>query len=1022
MEKIWEFFEKLDEMVYVSDIETHQIVYMNQRLRDALGYSTQEEYVGKMCYQVLQGSDAPCAFCNNQQLRPGEFLSWTHSNPVLNKRFLIKDSLVSLNGKNYRVEIAIDTNSKDSDKAQYYYGRSETILNECLQRSLSGADPEESLQHMMAYIGEVFSCDRVYIFENGEFEIVRNTYEWCREGVAPQKELLQNVPFSAIDWWLDLFIKHQVAVIADLEDIRDEYPELYALLRPQNISSLAVGPIEMEGRVVGFFGVDNPDRHMIPLITSLLTVIGYFIAALLKRRDLVARLNEMSYHDQLTGALNRHALAEQYGNLPMESVGVVYCDITGLKQVNDTMGHEAGDQLIRSCYELIYGLVGSGLVYRVGGDEFIALCPNCQKDHFYNNIFNLQSVIRQDGYHIAVGYVWSDKQPLDLEKLIQQADQMMYQDKRGYYQESSDTPQEEQSRVASANEENSEVYKFLRAASYDVETLFQSMTVDNDTCYFYLGDMQKDLFYISDNMRDDFGFSSNLVPGLLKRWVKRISTEEFQDLYWQDISGMLQEKRTLQDLRYWVKDVYGNNQWVRSYGVMKWNEDKSKPLFFSGRITHQDHNFVVDPISNFLREHAALQQLAELQKLNEKTMIIGFRLNGITDVNSTKGRAFGDRLLKKCADALLENLSWKMSFYRLEGMRCMAIVNPVFKSEGAGPLVEQIRDIVEKCYKEMGLSIENVCFFAVMEYPCCEFNPEDLVVNLVSLIRVAKQEGRLDYVDYSTESIQRAREMSNMALALSQNVSHNMENFRIVIQPVVSAGCGKPVGGEVLLRWNFEGKDISPAVFIPILERGNLIHTVGRWIIEQAICTCVRLHAYNPAFYLTFNVSLHQLSDTKLVGFMRDTLRKYQLPGSSLVAELTESCLDEQPERLVYFLNECRDMGIYIALDDFGSGYSSLRMLLQYPCSIIKLDRSLILEVTESEAKMNFIRSIVFACHQFGKTVCVEGVEYEEQNQVILNTGCDLIQGYYYYHPMELSDIYRLVSQSAQDGPGGKAP
>ena len=115
-------------------------------------------------------------------------------------------------------------------------------------------------------------------------------------------------------------------------------------------------------------------------------------------------------------------------------------------------------------------------------------------------------------------------------------------------------------------------------------------------------------------------------------------------------------------------------------------------------------------------------------------------------------------------------------------------------------------------------------------------------------------------------------------------------------------------------------------------------------------------------------------------------------------------------------------MGIYIALDDFGSGYSSLRMLLQYPCSIIKLDRSLILEVTESEAKMNFIRSIVFACHQFGKTVCVEGVEYEEQNQVILNTGCDLIQGYYYYHPMELSDIYRLVSQSAQDGPGGKAP
>ncbi len=130
MEKIWEFFEKLDEMVYVSDIETHQIVYMNQRLRDALGYSTQEEYVGKMCYQVLQGCDAPCAFCNNQQLRPGEFLSWTHSNPVLNKRFLIKDSFachqfgktVCVEGVEYEEQNQVILNTGcDLIQGYYYY-------------------------------------------------------------------------------------------------------------------------------------------------------------------------------------------------------------------------------------------------------------------------------------------------------------------------------------------------------------------------------------------------------------------------------------------------------------------------------------------------------------------------------------------------------------------------------------------------------------------------------------------------------------------------------------------------------------------------------------------------------------------------------------------------------------------------------------------------------------------------------------------------------------------------------------
>ena len=109
-------------------------------------------------------------------------------------------------------------------------------------------------------------------------------------------------------------------------------------------------------------------------------------------------------------------------------------------------------------------------------------------------------------------------------------------------------------------------------------------------------------------------------------------------------------------------------------------------------------------------------------------------------------------------------------------------------------------------------------------------------------------------------------------------------------------------------------------------------------------------------------------------------------------------------------------MGMRIALDDFGSGYSSLRMLLQYPSNIIKLDRSLLQEITKSDEKMHFIRSIVYACHQFGKTVCMEGVEHADQNEIIRNTGCDMIQGYYYYRPMEVRDLYQLISEQKHVG------
>lgn len=1023
---MWVFFEKLDEMVYVSDIETHELIYMNLHLRESLGYNNPEEYKGKMCYQVLQGAQRPCDFCTNCKLQLGEFVTWIHKNPLLNKRVLLKDSLIEADGRKYRIELAIDADSEAGSKPSYYYTRCESILNECIQQIFSTASAEESIHKMLAYIGQTFDCDRSYIFEfQDSNNMTSNTYEWCSDQAVPQKDLLQNIFLSAIDWWLSLFSDNRVTIIPDLEEIRGQHPESYAILKPQNITSLAAGPIKTEGKIIGFIGVDNPSKQMMPMLESFLNVIGYFTSTLLRRRDLIVRLNNLSYHDQLTGALNRHALSEQYGNLSMESVGIFYFDITGLKKVNDSLGHEAGDQLICHCYQLLKEGLGIDMLYRTGGDEFVAVLPNCKKTEFFKILRNLQRKIREDQHPIAVGHVWSDEQPLHLENLLIQADQVMYENKRDYYQERGSIPDGESCYqlngelnsivpVNLPNKITTPFQAFLSAIECDVETLFQSVSQHNDSSYFYFGDMQKNIFYISDNMREDFGFQSNVVHGLLQLWSKRITSPEFQDLYWQDISGMLREKRTVHDLRYRVQDVHGNNQWIHCYGILKWNKEKVKPLFFSGRVTHQDANFVVDPVTGFPRERAAFQQLEDLKKAGKKTLLIGFSLNGITEVNNTKGRKYGDRLLKKVANALIENLSWKMTFYRLEGTKFFVVLHPVCLHQKEELLVQQIRSTITDCYKALGVSVQNACSFGLMEYPIQNMAPEDLVENLASLIRVAKREKELSYVDYSTQSIQQIKQMSNMVLALSQDVAHNMEHFRIVIQPMVSSKDGAAIGGEVLLRWNFEGKDISPALFIPLLEKGGLIQAVGRWVFQQAVCTCVRIHAHNPSFYLTFNVSLHQLSDLQLLPFMKESLKKYGLEGSHLVAELTESSLDEQPEQLAHFVEECQKMGIRIALDDFGSGYSSLRMMLQYPSSIIKLDRSLVREVTESKAKMDFIRSIVFACHQFGKTVCMEGVEYKEQNEIILNTGCDMIQGYYYYRPMELSDVYRLAVWSAK--------
>ena len=813
-------------------------------------------------------------------------------------------------------------------------------------------------------------------------------------------------------------------MIRDLEAIRLIHPTVYAILKAQDVCCLTVAPIIVEQELIGFVGVDNPSQETIDVVGPLIKTVCYFVLSLLRRRDLLKRLNRLSFRDNLTGAFNRNALFDRYSGIwPGSSMGVIFCDVTGLKQTNDTMGHDAGDELLRHCYKLIAGALKTDLIFRAGGDEFVVVYENIQEECFLRQVQLLRQTVEQDGHHVAMGFAWSGRPPIKFEEIISQADASMYQDKRSYYEAACRVP-DQGLRVpcqsADSAQTESKFSQFIHSTYCDMELFFTAVSQQNTTSYFYFGDMQKDMFYISDNMRDEFGFEGNIVPGLLREWIKRIPIQRAQEKYKQDLISMLQEKRCIHDMRYQVRTVDGRTIWIRCYGVLKWNEDQTIPLFFSGRVTHQDEDFVVDPVTNFPREGALLRRLDALRDTGTPTLAIGFSLNRIRDLNNTRGRAYTDKLIRKIAEELAEQMPDKTCLYRLEGMRCLALVDCSCPEEEK-ELVGRIRDIIDNRYRTTGISVQRSSSFALMRYPQAKVLPADFLEQMGALIRSAKQEPALPYAEYSDALPERSRRMANMALALSYDVLHGMEHFRVVVQPVVDSDNGKVQGGEALLRWSFEGKDIPPSIFIPLLEENEMIHTAGRWIFEQALVTCLRVKSYDPDFYLTFNVSLQQMTDEGFSDFIEETLQKYGADGSCIVAEVTESCLDEQPEKLLRFVRNCEKNGIRIALDDFGNGYSSFRRLLRYPSSIVKLDRTLLREMTESDEKMNFISSIVYACHRFGKKVCMEGVETAEQNQLIRETGCDMIQGYYYHRPMELKQLYHLLavrSKKAEDSAG----
>ncbi len=435
MKKIWEFFENLNEFVYVADIDSHELVYMNKKTREMYGLSSMEEALGKKCYELLQGNSAPCAMCNNAELTEGNFKEWCYFNPVVGKYLSLKDTLIESDGRHYRIEIALDVSSQERQgKVIREYQNLEMLANEGFRIALQAPTPDKSIDIILEYLGKALHGERTYIFEQNKAGGDDNTYEWVASGVTPEIDNLQNLPPEVCANWYRKFQENKNIMIEDLEDIREEDPLQYDNLKRQNIHSLAVVSLYDNGKIIGFYGVDNPPGESLDYAQNMLEIVGHFIVSCLKRRNLLKELRDMSYSDQLTGIGNRHALYEYIAVLPHEqSIGIVYCDITGLKRVNDTLGHEAGDKLIVRACQCLKDVFGDFGLFRIGGDELLALCPKIEENELNKKVLALKEDIPEKDVTMAVGAIWQKDGRISIEKLLSESEKLMYQDKAAYY-------------------------------------------------------------------------------------------------------------------------------------------------------------------------------------------------------------------------------------------------------------------------------------------------------------------------------------------------------------------------------------------------------------------------------------------------------------------------------------------------------------------------------------------------------------------------------------------------------------
>lgn len=438
MNPFWKFFDNINEIVYVSDVDSCEILYMNRKCMEVCGISSIDELNGRKCYEAIQGNSSPCAACSNDKLSEGEFTKYKYFNPFLNRHLLVMATMTADGERRCRFELAVDISENEvSRQSLDRYEELEKRVNDGIKHATCEPDPNKSLDILLEFLGKALNGERAYIFEKNIYGGDDNTYEWTAAGVTPEKDNLQNVPPEVCENWYRYFSEDKSVMFDDIEKMRNDDPLPYENLKNQNIHSIVVVPLYSGNKVIGFYGIDNPPKQNMEQTMNMLKIVGYFISSMIKRRDMMNQLREAGLCDWLTKLGNRHAMNEYISGIgDSRSLGIVYCDITRLKYMNDTMGHKMGDALIFRAAECLRIAFGDYGLFRIGGDELLAVCVDIDEDTLQSCTAVLRKKAEENSVNIAIGTAWKESYENDLQKLMSEAEKMMYKEKSEYYRRS----------------------------------------------------------------------------------------------------------------------------------------------------------------------------------------------------------------------------------------------------------------------------------------------------------------------------------------------------------------------------------------------------------------------------------------------------------------------------------------------------------------------------------------------------------------------------------------------------------
>ena len=435
-------------------------------------------------------------------------------------------------------------------------------------------------------------------------------------------------------------------------------------------------------------------------------------------------------------------------------------------------------------------------------------------------------------------------------------------------------------------------------------------------------------------------------------------------------------------------------------------EDITQQRQTEQKIYHMAHHDALTGLLNRTVFYDQMERLLARTPSKRQFALISLDLDHFKAVNDTFGHPIGDKLLQAAAERMRSSVHETDIVARLGGDE-FAIVQVSFeKPADATALARRLIESVSMPYQVDGHQIVVGTSIGISIAPNDGQSPDQLTKNADLALYRCKADGGGLYRFFEAEMDARMQERRALELDLRKALVSSQ--FTLEFQPIVTLKTGRVTACEALIRWRHPDRGLVPPLnFIPIAEETGLIIPIGEWVLERA---CLDATKWPDDISVTVNLSPVQLRSSELVRVVKGALAKSGLAARRLELEITELVLIEDSDGALAVLNQLKELGVSVAMDDFGTGYSSLGYLRRFPFDRIKIDQSFVRDLPKNRESLAILRAVVGLGRSLNIVTTAEGVETQNQIDVLRDEGCIDIQGYFFSQPKSAADVSGLLN------------